>query len=131
MHSQRRKRLGSGVGRDSRFLEISDDPLVLDHTSGVLSSDHVVRIDGMDRLQHLDLLVAYRLGLERDRWFHCGDGQHLKHVVLHDVPDGADLLVQHATTVDPERFCDCDLHACNGIAVPDALRDRVAEAKHE
>ena len=52
-------------------------------------------------------------------------------MVLHDVTDGAGLLVEGATLLDPERLGNGDLDARDGIAVPDAFEDRVAEAEDQ
>ena len=57
--------------------------------------------------------------------------EHLEHVVLDDVADGADLLVQLAALLDAEGLGDGDLHPCDRVAIPHPLEERVAEPEDE
>ena len=41
------------------------------------------------------------------------------------------LFVEGASLLDAERLGDSDLHARDGVAVPDALEDGVAETEHQ
>ncbi len=56
---------------------------------------------------------------------------HLQEVVLQDVADGADPVVERATTLDADGLRHRDLHAAHVVAVPDRLEQRVGEAEHE
>jgi hypothetical protein len=50
-------------------------------------------------------------------------------VVLHDVADGADLVVEAAAALDAEGLGHGDLHALDVVAVPDRLEERIGEAE--
>ena len=52
--------------------------------------------------QHLDLLVAEGLGLERRRRLHRDQREQLQEVVLEDVAHGPGLLVEGAALLDAE-----------------------------
>ena len=90
-----------------------------------------MRADRLDRLEHLDLLVADRLGVEGERRIHGDQREHLEHVVLDDVANGADLLVQLAAAVDADGLGDGDLDPCDRVAVPDPFEERVPETEDE
>ena len=55
-----------------------------------------LRVSGVHRMEHLDLLVAHVLGREGDRRLHRHQRQQLEHVVLHDVAQRARLVVVRA-----------------------------------
>src|SRR5262245_33074156 len=46
---------------------------------------HLVAVDRANRLQHIDLLVANLVGLERNRRLHGDQTEQLQQVVLHHV----------------------------------------------
>ena len=62
---------------------------------------------------------------------HQGEGQHLHHVVLDDVAQGAGRLVEAAAVLDPELLGHGDLDLVDVPAVPDGLEDGVGEAQGE
>jgi hypothetical protein len=71
------------------------------HVPGQVLPPHDIAVDGHPRdgpkrPQHLDLLVAHRLGRERRRWFHRHQADQLQDVVLNDVPHGAGFFVVRA-----------------------------------
>ncbi len=110
---------------------VADHRFAVDLPGGVLTAHHVVGMDRLDRLEHLDLLVANRLRVERQRRVHRDQRQHLEEVVLHDVADRADLLVELAPLLDAERLGDGDLNSRDRVAAPDPLEEGVAEAEHQ
>ena len=62
-----------------------------------------------------------------DRRFHQQQCRHLQQVVLHDVANGAKLLVEPAATLDAERLGHRDLDALDVVAIPDRLEEAVRE----
>ena len=85
----------------------------------------------VDRLERLDLLVADAIGVERGRWLHEREREHLHHVVLHDVAQGAGLLVEAPAVAHPELLGHRDLDVVDVAPVPDGLEDGVGEAQGE
>ena len=90
-----------------------------------------VGVEGRDRPQHLDLLVAHLAALEAGRRLHGHDREDLHHVVLDDVAQGAGLVVVAAARADAEVLGHGDLHVVDVAAVPDRLEDRVAEPQDQ
>ena len=84
-----------------------------------------------DGAQHLDLLVAERVGLERRRRLHRDQAEELEQVVLEDVARGAGLLVERAAILDADRLGHRDLHVVDVAAVPERLEDAVAEPEDQ
>ena len=84
-----------------------------------------------DRAQHLDLLVAQRVRLERDRRLHRDEAEQLEQVVLQDVARRAGLLVERAAVLDADRLGHGDLDVVDVAAVPERLEDAVAEAEDQ
>ncbi len=101
--------------------------------TGVLAADRVGRpvVGSRIACEQLHLLVADRLGVERARRLHEREGEHLQHVVLHDVAHGAGGLVEAAACADAEGLGHGDLHVVDLAAVPDRLEDRVGEPEGE
>ncbi len=103
---------------------------------GVLAEHHVVqhllgRGEGLDGAQHLDLLVAHRIGIERHRRFHRGEADELEDVVLQHVAEDARLFVVAAARLDAQLLARGDLHVVDVAAVPDGLEDGIGEAQDE
>ena len=123
------------MGIDALFLAVADDLFAADPPAGVLGPHfhglHLFGLDNLHGLQGLDLLVADAVGVEGDRRLHERHRQHLHDVVLHDVAQGAGLLVEAAPMADAERFADGDLDVVDVAAVPDRLVDGVGEAQGE
>ena len=53
----------------------------------------------------------------------------MQQVVLHDVADGAGLLVERPAPLHAERLGHRDLHAMHVVTVPDRLQKRIRESK--
>ena len=108
--------------------------LVADPAFGVLAAHDIgphtrlgpIRIDGA---QHAHLLVAQRVGLERDGRLHGDERQQLQQVVLEDVATRTGLLVELAAALDAEVLGDGDLDMVHVAPVPERLEDAVAEAE--
>ena len=84
-----------------------------------------------DRPQHLDLLVAERVGLERGRRLHRDEADELQEMVLENVADRAGLLVEGSAVLDADRLGHRDLHVVHVAAVPERLEDAVPEAEDQ
>src|SRR4029453_3089908 len=77
--------------------------------------------------QHLDAFVAKLEMPGAGRRVHREIGEHLQHVILHDVAHRSQLLVQRAATLDAEFLGHRDLHARDERAIPHRLEKRVGE----
>src|SRR5262249_660485 len=77
---------------------------------GLVAGDDVLRGRRVDGGEHLDLLVAHRVGGEVERRLHRRDRDELQQVVLEDVADRAGLLVIARAPLDPDRLGNGDLN---------------------
>ena len=102
---------------------------------GVLAPDRarldVLRRDARQAAQHLDLLVAHRLRVEARGRLHRDEAQELEEVILHHVADGAVLVVVPPAPLRADGLGDRDLHALDGLRVPQRLEDAVREAQRD
>ena len=89
------------------------------------------RAERRNGAENLHLLVAHRVHVHHGGRLHGQKRDHLQHVVLHHVADGAGLLVKLAAAFHAERLGHGDLHAVNVIAVPDGLQEAVGEAEDQ
>ena len=87
--------------------------------------------DGPHRAQHLHLLVAHGVGVERRRRLHGDEREQLDEVRRDHVAQRAGLLVVRAAVLDAERLRGGDLHEVHVAPVPDGLEDAVGEAQHQ
>ncbi len=85
----------------------------------------------LDRAPHLQLLGAHGLGVERIRWLHRDERQHLHQVVLQHVAGRAGLLIEGSASLDADALGAGDLDVIDEVPVPDRLEDAVAEAEHQ
>ena len=92
---------------------------------------HRLARDRPDRAQHLDLLVAQRLGVQTGRRLHRHQGQHLQQMTLDHVAHGAHTVVKPGTLPDPSGFRMRDLHVIDVIAIPKGFEQQVGEAEHQ
>ena len=84
-----------------------------------------------DGRQHLLLLLAQRVGVERHRLLHRGQREQLQQVVLDDVAGRADAVVVPGPAADPDVLGHRDLHVVDVVAVPDRLVQGVGEAQRQ
>ena len=90
------------------------------------------RAERAHRLQ--DLRPARRASIRCQRpagRLHRQQPDHLQHVILEHVADGAGLLVEPAAPSDAERLGHGDLHAFDVVAVPDRFEERVRESEQQ
>ena len=123
--------LGHRVVRDAGLLAIRHDLLALDEPGTVLAADHRLRAWGVQRAQHLHLLVPHRIGGEIDRRLHRRQRKELQQVVLEDVADRAGALVESRASFDAHRLGDRDLDMVDELSVPDRLENAVREPQRE
>ena len=89
----------------------------------------VAGVDRLQRLQHLQLLVAHRIRFQRRRRLHGDEAQKLEKMVLHHVAQGARGLVIGAAAFDADGFGDGDLDMVDMGGVPQGLEQRIGEAQ--
>src|SRR5262249_21123111 len=94
-----------------------------------LTADNLLRIQRLDRLQHLDLFIAHGFAVCSNRRLHGQVRQNLEQVVLHHIKDGARLIVEGASTLNTELLRHRDLHAFDVVAIPERLEKRVSESE--
>src|SRR5262245_6526884 len=81
--------------------------------------------------EYLHLLVPNIIGVKR-RWrLHRTEGEHLKKMVLSDIPHHPGRVVEPAAFFDADRLRGVYLHVVDVLAVPERLENRVSEAEHE
>ena len=91
------------VRRDTFFVPVA----------AVLGADDVradVRtVNRAQRAEYLHLLVSNVIGGKRRRRLHRTEGEHLKEMVLNDIPQHAGLVVEPAALLDADRLRGVDL----------------------
>ena len=122
----------SGFSASSRYPSTTR---AVDQAGPVLSG-HGVPLDlvgrqRLQRLQHLELLVAHGLAVDVGRRFHRDQAQHLQQVVLQHVAQRAGLVVVVAAGTDAERFGRGDLDVVDPAGIPQRLEQRVREPRDE
>src|SRR5579859_5096323 len=80
-------------------------------------------------LEDFHLLIALGFAALTHRRFHGQHRDHLQHMVLYHVTDGADGFVQFPAAADAEPLGHGDLHALDVVAVPDGLDEAVGETE--
>ena len=111
----RRVGLGVRVGPHVGLFAVARHRLAGDRARVVLSARrvqrHAGRLDRPDRAQHLELLVADRVGVGRDGRLHRDQREQVHHVVLDHVAQRAGVVVVAAAPLDADRLGRRDLHA--------------------
>ena len=90
---------------------------------GTVSRSTSSGVSGLQRLQHLELLVADGLAVDVGRRLHRDQAEQLQQVVLHHVAQRAGLVVVVAAVADAERLGDGDLHVVDPAGVPQRLEE--------
>ena len=88
-------------------------------------------MNGWIAAQYLCLFVADGVGFERDRRLHRGQRNKLEDMIRDHVPQRAGRVVIAAAKLDAELFGHGDLHMIDIVAVPDRLKNAVAEAEYQ
>ena len=135
MQLERRVGLRVGVRRHPLLVAVAGHLLVPDVPGHVLRAHRPVPgrsgRDGPHRAQHLHLLVAHGVGVERRRRLHGDEREQLDEVRRDHVAQRAGLLVVRAAVLDAQRLRGGDLHEVHVAPVPDRLEDAVGEAQHQ
>ena len=120
-------------GGDAVLLEVAEHLAAALPAAGVLAAGgaggQVLR--QLDRREHLDLLPAQVVGVERDGLLHRGQRHQLQQVVLDDVAGGADAVVVAGPAADADVLGLGDLHVVDVVVVPDRLVQLVGEAQRQ
>ncbi len=120
------------VGRDALLVQVAHHRLAAHGAGPVLPAHgllgHVLRRDGLERLEDLDLLVADRVLGQAGGRLHRHHAQQLQQVVLHHVAQRAGVVVELAARFHAKLLGDGDLHVLHPLAAPQRLEQRVAEA---
>src|SRR5439155_2816630 len=107
------------------------DLVALDPTGDVLATHRVVgnvrHRHRLHRPQDFELLVPEIGGHEFNGRLHGEHRHQLQGVVLHDVPQGAGLVVELAASLDADRLRHRDLHRVDVAPVPDRLEEAIPE----
>ena len=128
---------GVGVGHGLRvnafFLTEAGEILAADTGRAVLAGggvlvDFAVLI-GPNGAQELGAFVADAGGFEHRAGLHGDGGQDLQQVVLDHVAEGAGFLIVAPAALDADGLGGGDLDVIDVLAVPERLKQRVAEAE--
>ena len=130
--AQGHKGLCGAARGNAAFLQITRNGLALARAGGILPPHHMladgVGAPGLERLQHLEFLVANGVGAGVDGRLHANGAQQLQGMVLHHVAQGARLVVEGAAGFHAQFFGDGDLDVGNGFAPPQGLEQCIAKA---
>ncbi len=130
---QRHEALGVGHLIRAEVGRVAGDRLAVDRALGVLAAHRqgwdLVRLHRLQGAQHLQLLVAHAIGIERHRRVHRDQAQQLQHVILQHVAQRAGFVVIAAAAFQADRLGDSDLHVVDHVGGPQAFEDRVGEAQ--
>ena len=126
---------GLGLRINLGLVAIGGNTFAVHDAFAVLPADgfaqNFFRRERLNSMQDLGLLVAYGVGLERDRRFHRCQADELHHVVRHHVAQSARFIVVAAAILHAHSFSDGDLHVIDVAAVPDGLEDSVGETENQ
>mmetsp|Transcript_8867 Transcript_8867/g.21925 ORF Transcript_8867/g.21925 Transcript_8867/m.21925 type:complete len:358 (-) Transcript_8867:2504-3577(-) len=103
---------------------------VLLGAAAVLPQHRVLHLNHLHGAQHLDLLVADVLRVQRHGRLHGKQRHNLQQVVLDDVADDAVLVKVAATPLGAKVLTENDLHVADVLARPQRLKHEVGEAQH-
>ena len=124
---------GLGVALAAELVEIALHRAARGGTGPVLAAHRCLRglgaADALQRAQHLQLLVAHRIGVHRGGRFHGDEAEQLQDVVLHHVAQRAGLVVIGHAVFEADGLRDGDLHVVDMGGVPQRLVERVGKAQ--
>ena len=124
-----------GAGAVAEIGEIAGDGLAVHRARRVLAAHdragEIRRHQRAQRTQHLQLLVAHRIGVERNGAFHGKQAEKLQDMVLQHVAHGAGPVVIAAAPLHADSLADGDLDMVDHVRVPEPFEDGVGEAQRE
>ncbi len=128
-------RIGLRFRGHAFFLAEAGHLLAADASGPILAGDHVVLhlvgLHDADGAQQFGALVAYGIRRKGGARFHRDRGHDLEQVVLDHVAQRSGLLIICPATFDTDRLRAGDLHIVDVAAVPERLKDAVAEAERQ
>ena len=86
---------------------------------------------GLDRVDHLDLLLANVVRRKCRRRLHRHERQYLQQMRLDHVANRPNAIVVGGAMPDAQRFRRCDLHVIDVAMIPQRLEDRIGKTKHQ
>src|SRR5215831_8541847 len=120
---------------DPGLFPIAGNRLISDSSRGVLSADNRLRhhfeVERTDGLENFQLFIAHGGGVESRGRLYRHQRSQLQDVALNHVAQRAGGLVKASAALHTKRFGRGDLHVVHVIAVPEGLKDSVAEAQDE
>src|SRR5208282_4099189 len=93
------------------------------------AGEHLFVAHGLDGVQNLGLLIAHRVGVERNRRFHGGEADELHDVIRHHVAQRAGVIEITSAAFYAYSFRHRNLHVVDVAAVPDRLKNSVGETE--
>src|ERR1035441_2649184 len=129
----RDKSLSPRIGRNIGFRAVGRDSLAVFGSVAVLAAyaaaEHLFVAHGLDRVQNLGLLIAYRIRVERDRRFHGREANELHDVVGNHIAQRTRSIEITAPPFHTHGLRYRDLHVIDVAAVPDWLKNSVGETE--
>mmetsp|Transcript_20975 Transcript_20975/g.80885 ORF Transcript_20975/g.80885 Transcript_20975/m.80885 type:complete len:425 (-) Transcript_20975:404-1678(-) len=125
--------LAAAVLGHLHLFEVARHRLAAAHARAVLAAHDIARDalgrEGLERAQHLELLVADGVGVVAGRWLHRDHRQQLQRVVLDHVAQRAGAVVERTARADAELLGQRDLDVGDAFAAPQRFEQCVAEAQ--
>src|SRR5208282_1021605 len=119
MKAQRRKSLYLRIQCDAGFIPVA----------AKLATDNLSWVERPHGVQQAQLLRAHCVRITARRRVHRQQRYYLQQVILHHVPNCADLFVEAATTPNAESFSHRYLDTIDEISVPDRLEECIGKAE--
>ena len=122
-------------GGTSCFVAVGRNPFAIVHAFAVLAAhrpgQNFLIADGLNGVQNFCLLIAHRVGVERNRRLHGGQGDQLHDVVGDHVAQRAGVVEIAAAALNADGFGDGNLDVIDIAAIPDRLENSVGEAERQ
>jgi len=121
------------IGRNIRFGTVGWNALAVLSAFAVLAAygaaEYFFVAHGLNGVQDFCLLVAHRVGVERNRRFHGGERDELHDMVGHHVAQRTGVIEVAAASFHSHRFRHRNLHVIDVAAIPYRLEDSIGKAK--
>src|SRR5260370_23573833 len=82
-------------------------------------------------MKDFDFLIADRIGIKGNWWFHRNQRKQLQHMILHHIADSPRLFIIAGTALYTDIFRHGDLHTVDIATVPNWLEDTISQAEDE
>mmetsp|Transcript_48938 Transcript_48938/g.140630 ORF Transcript_48938/g.140630 Transcript_48938/m.140630 type:complete len:270 (-) Transcript_48938:651-1460(-) len=94
-----------------------------------LPQEHILQLEGARRFEQLALGIHDMLAVQGFGGLHSQPQEDLQQVVLHDVPDDAELVEVSSTAAGAKVFLEDDLNMLYAFVVPERLKELVPESQ--